>query len=137
MKQRDLLDDGTPARKPSPKYTDAQRLTAFYRNEYKRMFGELPVVEIYDGKALKNLAQTFGYETVQSRITEYLRWDNDYAAEQGYPLWLLRRKWNQLASHLLKRSRNGGDDRMTCAHRPRCGSAAEHTKKRLMELRTK
>lgn len=137
MKQRDLLDDDSkPRPRPPSRYTETQQLTGFYRAEYQKRFGETPVIEPRDAKILKDLIGQFGAPKVRSRLSEYLRWEDEYVANAGYPLWLFRRDWNRLTSVLLKRTlRNGGGAITSCSHRPRCRTAAEHTKKRLADLK--
>lgn len=137
MKQRDLLDSGeSPPRKPPPKYTDTQRLTAFYSTEYQKKFNERPVINVEDGKILKRLVAQFGYEKVRERIGVYLSWDDDYVSEHGYPLSLLGRTWNRITAQIQKRAmRSSGGVVTECTHRPRCRTHAEHTKKRIAEMK--
>lgn len=135
MKQRDLLDGDSPVRKPPAKYTDTQRLTAHYRSEYQKKFGEMPVIDGADGKILKELIGQFGYEKVRGRLSDYLAWDDEYVANAGYPLTLFRRSWNRLTAQLQKRALRSTDVTPNCAHRPRCRTPAEHTKRRIADMK--
>lgn len=137
MKQRDLLDGDTPVRKPPTSYTDAQRLTAYYCTEYQNKFGETPVIDAADGKILKRLVVQFGYEKVRARLADYLVWDDEYVANAGYPLALFRRSWNRLTAQLQKRALRSADVMPSCAHKPRCRTPAEHTRRRILDMKTK
>jgi hypothetical protein len=138
MKQCDLLGPDGNGATPARKYTDTQRLTGFYINEFQRKFGERPVVTPGECKALKLLVAQFGYEKVRSRLVEYLAWDDEFAANAGYPIWLLSRCWNRLTAQAQKRGVGGRFSEVReCAHEPRCRTLADHTRRRIDEQRVR
>jgi hypothetical protein len=136
VKQRDLFSEPSVRKAPAT-YTDTQRLTAYYRTQYQQKFGEAPLIEPADGKILKSLITQFGYEKVRARLSDYLSMDDTYIVNEGYPLRLFRRAWNKLTAQAQARTQRTDDGvPRECAHRPRCKTAAAHTKRKIADMRT-
>lgn len=121
---------------PARKYTAAQNLTSRYVKGYEQRHGEKPAVEPRDGKTLKEMATQFGEELVAQRLDAYLAWDDPFVADAGWPVYLFRRCWNRLAQQVLKTQRQQrGSVARGCQHQPPCSTDAEHTQKRLKDMR--
>lgn len=131
MAQQDMFG---PRAKPPVKYTDAQKLTAYFVKAWAAKFGVAYSVEPQDGRLLKDLATKHTMAGVERGIDRFFaaEWpDNSWVVQTGYSVSALARTWNQLTVAAARKKPSlvvPG-----CTHEPRCTTAVQHTKRYLEE----